>query len=75
MPWELGYFDGLKKGRVAILPVSESVETGFKGQEYLGLYNYVDIFGAGAGVLWINDGAGKFTSLDRWLHGEEPTHH
>jgi hypothetical protein len=42
MPWELGYFDGLRS-KVAILPV---VETGaytdaFTGQEYLGLYLYV----------------------------------
>lgn len=44
MPWELGYFDGLKKGKVAIVPISDSSnKPDFKGQEYLGLYPYVEI--------------------------------
>lgn len=38
MPWELGYFDGLKPGKVAILPLVNSVDSSFQGQEYLGLY-------------------------------------
>jgi hypothetical protein len=38
MPWELGYFDGRKPGRVAIMPLPSSATTGFKGQEYLELY-------------------------------------
>lgn len=38
MPWELGYFDGLKPNKVAILPVLKSRYDDFKGQEYLGLY-------------------------------------
>ncbi len=38
MPWELGYFDGLKSGKVAILPLVDSVDSSFQGQEYLGLY-------------------------------------
>lgn len=42
MPWELGYFDGLKN-KVAILPVVEAgvYTDAFSGQEYLGLYPYV----------------------------------
>lgn len=43
MPWELGYFDG-RNGNVAILPI---VEVGnareFRGEEFLGLYPYVDV--------------------------------
>lgn len=44
MPWELGYFDGFKPGFVAILPLVQSALSDFKGQEYLGLYPYVEDF-------------------------------
>lgn len=42
MPWELGYFDGIKN-KVAILPIIESniSADAFLGQEYLGIYPYV----------------------------------
>ncbi|BAQ74700.1 uncharacterized protein POS17_3006 [Pseudomonas sp. Os17] len=42
MPWELGYFDGYKDGGVAILPLVDTVNSGFDGQEYLGLYPLVN---------------------------------
>lgn len=42
MPWELGYFDGFRPNRVAILPLVESTGKDFKGQEYLGLYPVVE---------------------------------
>jgi hypothetical protein len=38
MPWELGYFDGFRPGRVAVLPIVERAGGTFVGQEYLGLY-------------------------------------
>jgi hypothetical protein len=38
MPWELGYFDGLRRGNVGILPIVQSTGKNFNGQEYLGLY-------------------------------------
>ncbi|MFN4229650.1 toll/interleukin-1 receptor domain-containing protein [Parvibaculum sp.] len=41
MPWELGYFDG-KSGAVAILPVTKTEQTNFSGQEYLGIYPWID---------------------------------
>lgn len=43
MPWETGYFDGIRNRMVAILPISdeERVEKSFIGQEYLGLYPYI----------------------------------
>lgn len=41
MPWELGFFDGFK-GAVAILPVTKQEETSFHGQEYLGIYPWID---------------------------------
>lgn len=42
MPWELGYFDGIRDGsRVSILPVEDGV-TAFNGEEYLGLYKVIE---------------------------------
>ncbi len=38
MPWELGYFDGIKPDQISILPVLEDANSKFDGQEYLGLY-------------------------------------
>ena len=42
MPWELGYFDGIKPGYVWILPIVTQDDSEFKGQEYLGLYPPVE---------------------------------
>jgi hypothetical protein len=42
MPWELGYFDGFRPDYVAILPLVRSSTEDFKGQEYLGLYPYIE---------------------------------
>ncbi len=67
MPWELGYFDGLKN-RVAILPIVEKDKDRFNGQEYLGLYPYVD---KTTKTLWVNEGAGKYKNFRDWLNGEE----
>lgn len=77
MPWECGYLDGLK-GRVAICPVVEGVSHSFNGQEYLGLYPYVDISPPQNGnkpVMWINDADGKYISFSAWLKGKEPVKH
>ncbi len=42
MPWELGYFDGFKPNFVWVLPLVTSVDSEFKGQEYVGIYPTVD---------------------------------
>jgi hypothetical protein len=42
MPWELGFFDGLRDGQITILPILGDYDTTFKGQEYLGLYPVVE---------------------------------
>jgi hypothetical protein len=42
MPWELGYFDGLRHGRIAILPLVATEGASFQGQQYLGLYPLVE---------------------------------
>jgi hypothetical protein len=42
MPWELGYFDGIKPQQVWVLPLVTSDDSEFNGQEYLGLYPPVE---------------------------------
>ncbi|MDE3721377.1 toll/interleukin-1 receptor domain-containing protein [Nocardiopsis sp. N85] len=43
MPWELGYFDGIRDGsRVSILPVDGDGLSAFDGEEYLGLYRVIE---------------------------------
>ncbi|MBD9489932.1 toll/interleukin-1 receptor domain-containing protein [Ensifer sp. ENS11] len=59
MPWELGYFDGFN-GAVAILPVTKNHQTSYQGQEYLGIYPYLDEAPAQGGTIneiWINKGS------------------
>jgi hypothetical protein len=41
-PWELGYEDGRTNGRCAILPILDTPSSIFRGQEYLGLYPYLE---------------------------------
>lgn len=71
MPWECGYFDGVK-GRVAILPLSllSTPENVYAGQEYLGLYPWVDeapLEGETQPRLWVNFHDGKSLLLERWM--------
>lgn len=75
MPWELGYFDGLKNKRVAILPIKKdnNFSDEFKGQEYLGLYYYVDISrlrSTNIETLFINKNSSKYIKYDSWVTGE-----
>jgi hypothetical protein len=42
MPWELGYFDGIRPRQVWVLPLVIDYDTEFKNQEYLGLYPPVE---------------------------------
>lgn len=42
MPWELGFFDGIKPDSIAILPIVETEGEPFSGQEYLGLYRHIE---------------------------------
>jgi hypothetical protein len=69
MPWELGYFDGHHPGRVAIMPLPSSAATGFKGQEYLGLYPNLERFSwtDGTRSLGIRTGARSGKTLDVFI--------
>ena len=79
-PWELGYMDGKQKSRCAILPVLDSQATKFSGQEYLGIYPYIDYEKVKNGEqyeFWVNDPADgqKYISLKEWLTGNDPYKH
>lgn len=51
MPWELGYFDGIRDiSRISILPIGDSTDEGFDGQEYLGLYKVIEKVRTSSGV-------------------------
>lgn len=63
MPWELGYFDGLKN-KFAILPIITSTTSYYEGQEYLGLYDYVD---NGHTEIYIRSITGTKTTFKLWL--------
>jgi hypothetical protein len=73
MPWELGFFDGLK-GAVGILPVMQTSQSIFKGEEYLGLYPYADIAtitNTAKKNLWINRSSNEYADLAGWVRGTE----
>jgi hypothetical protein len=78
MPWELGYFDGIK-GKVAILPIIEDPNptNSYHGQEYLGLYPYVvkDLQQNNGMKLWIFEAENIYVLFDRWLTGSQPSQH
>lgn len=76
-PWELGYFDGKKNGRCCILPIMESQT--FQGQEYLGLYpymQYAQVSGKEKYEFWVyNQGTNEYVILRKWLDGSNPYKH
>ena len=74
MPWELGYFDGIKDKMVGILPVKKygnGFQDNFKDEEYLGLYYYIDkdrISGKDKEALWVRESLSKYIIFDGWLN-------
>lgn len=71
MPWELGYFDGLKLGNVAVMPLTDRPDETFRGQEYLGLY---PIMRKGLRVdrkneIFIEEVGERWTTLGRFAKG------
>lgn len=75
MPWELGYFDGIK-GTVAVLPISKTSKNSFVGSEYLGIYYYIQIdaiAGTDQNALWIHETYNKYVNFKSWLTGTKPT--
>lgn len=78
-PWELGYFDGLSNSRCCILPVLTHEASTYKGQEYLGLYPYLQYAprqDTGENDFWVHDQySSKYVRLDLWLKGQNPSEH
>lgn len=78
MPWELGYCDGARK-RVAVFPALPRHEYKhrfrFSGQEYLGLYPWIDehVSTEGTPELWANTSPTKYVEFRSWLCGSDPT--
>lgn len=68
MPWECGYFDGLK-GKVAIVPVKTYKTDAYSGQEYLGLYPYCTkgMNRAGNEKLWVYKDSKTSLVFPIWL--------
>lgn len=70
MPWELGYMDA-KTGRVAVAPILDDDED-FDGQEYLGLYPYLDLTND---IFYIHTGPREWINFNNWMLGENPIKH
>ncbi len=74
-PWELGISDGIH-GRASILPVMSG---DFDGQEYLGIYPYLDYAKSNAGKneFWVRSSEDKrqYVVLKDWLKGKAPFFH
>ncbi|MBG3090657.1 toll/interleukin-1 receptor domain-containing protein [Proteus cibarius] len=69
MPWECGYFDGLKE-KVAILPIKKySYNNEYQGQEYLSLYPYClkENNIQEKERLWIHKSEEYYLTYEAWL--------
>jgi hypothetical protein len=52
MPWELGYFDGIRgESSISIMPVEDHRGNAFDGQEYLGLYKVIEKVRVKEGII------------------------
>lgn len=74
MPWELGYMDG-HNSKAAILPVAQYATAAYTGQEYLGIYPYVqkDLqANTTTERLWIHKDPNTYVNFDSWLTGSQP---
>jgi hypothetical protein len=64
MPWELGYFDAYN-GNVAVMPLVEnSGQAFYRGEEFLGLYPYIDFTGSS---VYVHRDAGLYKQYGRWV--------
>lgn len=72
MPWELGYFDGIKDKMVGILPLkkySNNFKDNFEGEEYLGLYYYIN---KTSSSLYVHETQTKYVLFNSWLNKTQP---
>jgi hypothetical protein len=69
MPWECGYFDGIKE-KVAIVPIKKySSDNDYQGQEYLGLYPYIvkEAPRGGTDLLWVHKDRKYYVPFNTWV--------
>ena len=70
MPWELGFFDGAKGGRVSVMPVVKNKDDDFTGQEYLGIYPTTDFTSDTSPKkiepLWVQRSENEYASFKDW---------
>lgn len=79
-PWELGYFDGKSQdSRCSVLPVLGYSASSYIGQEYLGLYPYLQYErykDSDTYDFWVHDqNSSKYVVLRAWLEGADPLLH
>jgi hypothetical protein len=74
MPWECGFVDG-RKGKSAILPVTQYATNDYQGQEYLGIYPYIteENNKDGKSTLYVNHSPSEYCTFREWLAGKTPT--
>ena len=73
MPWELGFFDGLK-GKVGVIPIVGENSSSFKNEEFLNLYPYIDTAKGNGGskkLLWINASETNYANFGLWARGKD----
>lgn len=65
MPWELGFFNGLKKSKVGVLPIvtRSRKSDDFRSQEYLGLYYYM----VKTGETIYDNSKYEYVDFENWL--------
>lgn len=75
MPWELGFKDGHNR-KAAILPVASSSMSSYTGQEYLGIYPYIQraptLAAPTKDRLWVHTSPNVYVLYEDWLKGKEP---
>lgn len=74
MPWELGYFDGIR-GLVAVVPIAETNTSTFNGNEYLKIYPYIDKHGlnfTNKPHIWVNESSDTYVLFEQWIQGTKP---
>lgn len=74
MPWELGYFDGIK-GKIALVPITETDNEYLRGSEYLELYPIVKeylIKGTNEYALWLYESefSEAYVKIDLWIQND-----
>ena len=81
MPWELGFMDGIRENKVAVMQINEITNLNkidYKNQEYLELYYIVDVMKSNRGkmCLWVNSSEDNtYVEYRNWLNGKAPFKH